>query len=125
MSTTLPSLIYQKLQPILQHHEFKKTGYIKLESPPYMALIVEQNSPDLISMTHYYKSNGDLVSDPDMVIKIDTKSETAEAMSYQDAYRYQDVRNEDGVVEDFKLQGELNKFLVMWLNNLKDQLFFR
>jgi uncharacterized protein YqiB (DUF1249 family) len=64
------------------------------------------------------------VSDPDMVVEFDRMNETANAVSYQDAYRYQDVRDEFDRVSDKKLQIELNRFLIFWLKNLEMQGFF-
>jgi hypothetical protein len=32
-----------------------------------------------VALSHYYEQNGDLVADPDMMVRIDTKSETVEA----------------------------------------------
>lgn len=124
MTQTKANLIFSKLKPILLNEEFKTTGRLKIHSSPFMPLVIEQNEPNYISLTHYYESNGDLVPDPDMVVKFDMNDQTAEAISYQDSYSYQDVRNEMGMVADFKLQNKLNGFLLQWLHNLTEQDFF-
>ncbi len=55
-----------------------------------------------------------------MVIRIDTKSETVEALTFQDTYTYREVYRERGQ-EDVKAKKELNEFLLQWLTNLIDQ----
>ena len=73
-----------------------------------------------ISMTHYYKQNGDLVPDPDMEIAMHTNIKMAEALSYQDSFGYRRVYHSDDMV-DLKAKKELNSFLNKWLNNLEMQ----
>lgn len=55
-----------------------------------------------------------------MVIRIDTKTETVEALSCQDTYTYREVYQEGNGV-DVKAKKELNEFLLQWLTNLIDQ----
>ena len=55
-----------------------------------------------------------------MVITIDTKTETVEALSYQDTYIYREVYPEGGQT-DVRAKKELNEFLLQWLTNLIDQ----
>ena len=74
-----------------------------------------------IAISHYYKHpSGDMIPDPDMEILVNRKTETAEALTYQDIYRYQEVYAEDGSCNQ-SLQHSLNEFLLMWLNNLYEQ----
>ncbi len=74
-----------------------------------------------IAISHYYKHpSGDMIADPDMEVMVNRKSETAEALTYQDTYGYQEVYSEDGSCNE-SLQHSLNEFLLMWLNNLYEQ----
>jgi uncharacterized protein YqiB (DUF1249 family) len=74
-----------------------------------------------IAISHYYKHpSGDMIADPDMEIMVNRKTETAEALTYQDTYGYQEVYSEDGSCNQ-SLQHSLNEFLLMWLNNLYEQ----
>ena len=98
----MQKLIYKKLAPIIFSSEFHNTGYLNITSDGFMPLVIERLSEKLISLSHYFESNGDLVSDPDMVVEFDRMNETANAVSYQDAYRYQDVRDEFDRVSDKK-----------------------
>ncbi|SDO17382.1 hypothetical protein SAMN04487897_10999 [Paenibacillus sp. yr247] len=100
---------------------FVEGGHTKLVSKPYMDLSIEVIGPNVISLTHYYELNGDLVPDPDMEVIIHLEEETAEALSYQDTYVYRRV-DDDGKVDE-RAKRELNYFLGVWLNNLKEQGF--
>jgi uncharacterized protein YqiB (DUF1249 family) len=74
-----------------------------------------------IAISHYYKhSSGDMIADPDMEILVNRKTETAEALTYQDTYGYQKVCSEDDSCNE-SLQRSLNEFLLMWLSNLYEQ----
>jgi uncharacterized protein YqiB (DUF1249 family) len=55
-----------------------------------------------------------------MVIRIDTKAETVEALTFQDTYIYREVYPDRDRV-DLKAKKELNEFLLQWLTNLIDQ----
>ena len=61
-----------------------------------------------------------MIPDPDMEIMVNRKTKTAEGLTYQDMYRYQEVYSEDGSCNE-SLQHSLNEFLLMWLNNLYEQ----
>ena len=60
-----------------------------------------------------------LIPDPDMVIRIDTETETVEALTFQDTYTYREVYLDRNRV-DLKAKKELNEFLLQWLTNLID-----
>jgi len=74
-----------------------------------------------IAISHYYKhSSGDMIPDPDMELLVNRNNQTAEPLTYQDVFMYQEVYSEDGV-PDVQLQKSLNDFLLQWLQNLKEQ----
>ncbi len=104
----------------------EKDFYLKLTSPGFMDLVIEKlcstETGIIISMTHYYEQNGDLVPDPDMQIKILPELKAAEALTYQDSFGYQAVYPEPGKIYQ-KLKREINQFLSQWLSNLKKQGF--
>ena len=55
-----------------------------------------------IAISHYYKHpSGDIIPDPDMEILVNRKTETAEALTCQDTYGYQEVYSEDGSCNHF------------------------
>src|SRR5689334_16361106 len=48
--------------------DLNKVGaHVRIENPPYMPLSIEVIGKNLVSVTHYYEQNGDLIPDPDMV----------------------------------------------------------
>ena len=85
-------------------------------------LLHHEEEMQLIALSHLYRSNGDSVPDPDMQIRI-WSSGMAEALTYQDTYRYQEVYDLDGM-HDQKVRGSLNAFLNQWLTNLLQQGHF-
>jgi uncharacterized protein YqiB (DUF1249 family) len=98
--------------------------YVKSQVPGFMDLnldLLSRNGEIItVALSHYYEQNGDLIPDPDMVVRIDTKTETVEALSFQDTYTYREVYV-DGNRVDVKAKKELNEFLLQWLTNLIDQ----
>jgi len=84
--------------------------------------ILQSNGDVLrIAISHYYKHpSGDMIPDPDMEIMVNRKNKTAEALTYQDMYRYQEVYSADGSCNE-SLKHSLNEFLLMWLDNLYQQ----
>lgn len=99
-----------------------KFNYMKFKAKGFMDLIVESLVDDRISLSHYYSQNGDLMSDPDMELILDTESRRVYAETFQQDnmsifHRVTDgngIKNED-------LADELNVFLEDWLTNIKAQ----
>lgn len=100
----------------VRYGKSKVNGYMDLN---YDYLGSRRDGHFTIALSHNYMQNGDVVPDPDMQIRIDTNAKTAEAMTFQNLYVYQEVlapatppdpKNE-------KLRKELNLFLSQWLNN--------
>jgi len=116
--------IYRRLTRVIPNlYSIKESG--KSEVPGFMDfnLDILQRKGDLlrIAISHYYKhTSGDMIADPDMEIQVNRKTETAEALTYQDTYRYQEVYSEDGSCNT-SLQNSLNEFLLVWLKNLYEQ----
>ena len=116
--------IYKRLIRVIPNlYSIKESG--KSEAPGFMNFnldILQRNGDVLrIAISHNYKHPpGDMIPDPDMEMMVNRKTETAEGLTYQDTYGYQQVYSEDGTCNE-SLQYSLNKFLLMWLNNLYEQ----
>jgi uncharacterized protein YqiB (DUF1249 family) len=116
--------IYKRLIRVIPTlYSIKESG--KSEAPGFMDfnLDILQRKGDVLrlAISHYYKhQSGDMIPDPDMEVMVNRKTETAEALTYQDLYQYQEVYAEDGSCNQ-SLQISLNDFLLMWLNNLYEQ----
>ena len=87
--------IYRRLIRVIPNlYSIKESG--KSEAPGFMDFHLDllQRNCDVvrIAISHYYKhSSGDMIPDPDMEILVNRKTETAEALTYQDTYGYQEV----------------------------------
>ena len=116
--------IYKRLIRVIPNlYSIKESG--RSEVPGFMdfSLDILQRKGDVlrIAISHYYKHpSGDMIPDPDMEVMVNRKTETAEALTYQDTYGYQEVYSEDGSCNQ-SLQRSLNEFVLMWLNNLYEQ----
>ena len=116
--------IYNRLIRVIPNlYSIKESG--KSESSGFMDFnldILQRKGNVLrVAISHYYKHpSGDMIPDPDMEILVNRKTETAEALTYQDTYGYQEVYSEDGSCNQ-SLQRSLDEFLLMWLCNLYDQ----
>jgi len=106
--------------------DLKPADARKSESPGFMDLhldVLTRTEEELrIALHHSYEQNGDLVPDPDMEIRVYLIPgwEKAEALTYQDARRYDEVYPEPGKVIPI-LKRSLNDFLIQWLHNLEIQ----
>lgn len=70
-----------------------------------------------VAISHYFKhQSGDMIADPDMVFHLFPKQRMAEAVSFQDQYRYVDVTDLpwEKAVKPYR---DINVFSVMWLSN--------
>jgi uncharacterized protein YqiB (DUF1249 family) len=116
--------IYKRLIRVIPNvYSIKESGKSEVHGFMDFNLDILQRKGDVlrIAISHYYKHpSGDMIADPDMEILVNRKTETAEALTYQDTYGYQEVYSEDGSCNK-SLQQSLNEFLLMWLNNLHEQ----
>jgi hypothetical protein len=116
---------------------YRPTLYLKVENPPYMALVIEAtlepgplNLPAL-SVAHYGEQNGDLMRDPEMCFELSKPPLSGLGLS---AYYY---RNDYMGVEQFSryldagnyifvpdLYEQHETFAELWDRNLRAQRFF-
>lgn len=120
---------FKRLMKIIPHLENYNAGQaIKASSSGFMDLhldILSKTEDQMhIALAHYYKQHGDSIPDPDMQIRIFLKHGWAEALTYQDTYRFQEVYTDLETGSHYpKLRKELNQFLAQWLLNLRRQGF--
>ena len=126
MALTIYETNFQKLLELCPELPHLNGGSYRFsESSGFMKLnldVLERAGNVLrVALSHYYKhESGDMIADPDMELRIDLKTETVEALTYQDIFRYQVVSPEPGKFYP-KLRRELNHFLSLWLNNCINQ----
>jgi hypothetical protein len=101
--------------------------YQRIEVEGYIPLSVERVGKDLISVCHYDEMNGDLMADPECVFLVaDGKALPA---YYRSDYA---LGLEHATVEGYfgdvpvkpYLQKELDTFVSMWFENLREEGFF-
>lgn len=123
-SKTIYYEIYNKLTKLIPNIENLEIGYCEIsKAKAFMDLHLEvlseeehnQETIKIISLAHYCMSNGDLVSDPDIEIKIYTQHKMAEALMYRDFLTYQVVYPKPNAVYP-KFRTDLNSFLNRWLD---------
>ncbi len=113
--------IYSRLQKIgiIDENGTMNAEYMRFESPGLMDLHVDNLFGNTISLAHNGKQNGDIMSDPDMQVRIYPDLKAAEALTFQNDYLgiYQEVYPEPGKYYP-KLKKELNIFLNDWLKTM-------
>jgi len=126
MSDQYDRLYAQLTELIPDLTELKPGDYRKSTAPGFMDLgldvLTRSKEKMRIALAHNYEQHGDLIPDPDMEIRIYLIDgwNKAEALTYQDARRYDAVYPEPGKVYP-RLKKSLNNFLAKWLTNLKNQ----
>jgi uncharacterized protein YqiB (DUF1249 family) len=138
MTTAIFEKNYDRLLKLIPAIEEMEVGdSMKIENEPFMALnidIIEKNDKFMVfAMAHNFIQNGDVMADPDMMIKLFSKRDSQigtgllSPLTYQlDSLGiFQEVfKTIDGKkMVNMKLQKQLNSFLSMWLRNLKSQGF--
>lgn len=123
------------IKTIIEHHgglEALKEEAIRIENQPYMVLCIEYmgvgpRGLPMVSVAHYYKQNGDLMRDPDMVFEVTPDMETWGPVSYQQdnmgIYQEAVFMGNGQVMIRPKLVKELKTFARTWDRNLDEQGF--
>ena len=115
---------------------YRPTLYLKIENPPYMALVIEAtpepgplNLP-AISVAHYGEQNGDLMRDPEMCFELSQPPLCGLALSayyyrndYMGVEQYSRFRDENNCVFVPDLYEQHELFAEQWDRNLRDQGF--
>lgn len=104
--------------------------YVKVENPPYMALVIEgvgrsPNGNVMVSVAHYFEQNRDLCRDPEMVFEA-TADDWLPVVFQQDIPLYvcRSIAWEDGgTLIHPKALRDNKSFARTWDRNLKEQGF--
>ena len=98
--------------------------HIKSQVSGFMDLVFEYRRRDgegihIISLAHYYKQNGDLMSDPFVELRVDFQLKTVESLYFEMSYPpiAKHVYPEQSLV-DYEEKVNQNQFLSQWLSNL-------
>jgi len=115
---------------------YRPTLYLKIENPPYMALVIEATPEPgplglpSISVAHYGEQNGDLMRDPEMCFELSTPPRGGLALSawyYRNDYlgieQYSRYRSAENYVVVSALYVQHEQFARQWDQNLHAQGF--
>ena len=122
------------LQILKQAGGWHHGPYLKIENPPFMALVIEATDESgpcglpAISVCHYGEQNGDLMRDPEMCFEFGLAGG-----SHLNPFYY---RNDDAGVEQWsrfireanycyhtQLHHQHERFAKLWDKNLREQRF--
>jgi len=126
-------------QMIDEHGGFEavRTRYLRLESPPFMRLVIEviggpyPNGAYELSIAHYAEQNGDAMRDPEITFLAvpsavgTTWTPLTFENSYLGAYQMVAEVNIEGLIEvkHSQAMNDLRDFANQWDRNLKEQGF--
>ncbi|RYZ90728.1 MAG: hypothetical protein EOP04_02960 [Proteobacteria bacterium] len=121
---------YKRIRTLIGEELESFPEYLRFEAKGMMPLTFDRlkggNGSAQYAMTHWYKQNGDLIADPEMIIEI--KGQCVEALSIQHAPpfdRIMSVYNEERTQYRPTQKREQNDFLGMWLRNIAAQGYER
>ena len=108
---------------------YRPTLYLKIENPPFMALVIEATpepgpcgSP-AISIAHYGEQNGDLMRDPEMLFEMRRKAGTLELDAYYWRNDYLGIEEYSSLRDNAALKRLHESFARNWDRNLRAQGF--
>lgn len=119
---------YRALQPYFEAVK-AAGGWLHFTSDGFMDFVVEDLQTDteyaghLYSIAHYGTQNGDLMSDPEMVIGVDDGRIIPYSFTNHYIGLYQTVFDETGKRYRPRLMTDLDLFIWQWWHNLEDQGF--
>ena len=110
--------------------------YLKIENPPYMALVIEATDESgpcglpAISVAHYGEQNGDLMRDPEMCFELSNPLRLGVSLvpyywrnDYVGIEQYSRSIQGDNYVFDSGLYTQHENFAAQWDKNLRSQGF--
>ena len=116
---------------------YRPTLYLKIENPPFMALVIEatpEPGPSglpAISVAHYGKQNGDPMRDPEMCFELVSSQHGALSLSsfyfrndYLGIEQYSRYVSEKDCIVLSDLHREHEQFARQWDRNIHAQGFF-
>ena len=116
---------------------YRSDLYLRIENPPYMALVIEatpERGPigaPAISVAHYGEQNGDLMRDPEMCFELTNPLGMGWILTafyfrndYMGLEQYSRSREGDNYVFARDLLREQERFARTWDKNLQSQGFY-
>ena len=144
MNLTIPSFLSVESSRILSQlakaygfnlSNFQQDIYLRLELEGYNRLVLERHEPQVISLSHYFVQNGDLMSNPDVTFFVCSVPNSSDLLIYplsitQSVFNiYREVAFLDHgclSLKSFKAfeMKDLADFCNIWATNIKQQQWF-
>ncbi|MBW4533703.1 MAG: hypothetical protein KME09_07165 [Pleurocapsa minor HA4230-MV1] len=144
MSLNLPSFLSFQASSILAQlaqaygfdlFDFQSNIYLRLEQKGYMPLVLERLEPHVISLSHYYQQNGDLMADPDLTFLVRPSVDNQTLLLFPLMYRldglglYQELaflNDQRDQILSFKSRSmaDVASFCNQWAINIQAQQWF-
>lgn len=115
--TTIEHLLKSHNQ--LETFQTQDHFHLRLNMPHFDRLVIERHG-ELISVSHYFEQNGDLVPDPDVELHYPSWIPTSitQCMGYR---REKFIERDGKTFVDRHFHAEVSAFLSMWARNIKAQ----
>jgi len=91
-----------------------ETTYKQIDGKLRFQIIEKTSIEIIISIAKYREENGDMIADPEFIIKVNLDKKFVEAISYQDQFGFRPVYFTDGTI-DIEARYEINSYLKSWL----------
>jgi len=126
LTECLPKNVYEKNYEILHQicpniYERLLAGDIDLSNENHIQLKIEllkkQNNYYDITISHNFVENGDVVPDPEFILRLYPKYELVEIVQYQDRFGIRYVYLPNGKI-DPKAKIELNHYFSTWVSQI-------
>ena len=104
---------------LLEKFQSQIEFHVRFDMPHFDRLVIERHD-NMISVSHYFEQNGDLIADPDVELHYPTWTPTAITQIF--GYRREKFIERDGkTFVDTRFHPEVSSFLVLWARNIKAQ----
>jgi hypothetical protein len=121
MKTLFQTTVEHLLKSHDQLEEFQTQNHfhLRLDMPHFDRLVIERHG-EVISVSHYFEQNGDLIPDPDVELHYPSWIPTAitQCMGYR---REKFIERDGKTLVDRHFHTEVSAFLSMWARNIKAQ----
>lgn len=110
----------------LGEFQTQSTFHFRAKSQGFMDLVIEKHGANMVSVSHYFEQNGDLIPDPDIQFYVDAQGEWHPwNITMSSGYYAPCLLIEGGVVKGKypRSYKETKSFAAMWARNLKAQGF--
>jgi hypothetical protein len=115
--TTIENLL--KSHNLLEGFQTQEHFHVRFDMPHFDRLVIERHG-EVISVSHYFEQNGDLVPDPD--VELHYPSWVPTAITQCIGYRREKFIERDGkTFVDRQFHSEVSAFLSMWGRNILAQ----